>query len=109
MGQPLYIFFDDSKIFKSFVRKQVMRDLTAVGMTFVALAVIVMIGGAMVSLTSSTVTSIVGANDTLVPTVYTDLQEAITTFTSLLPLVALAVIGGLALFYVLGFLGGPRK
>jgi len=85
-----------------------MRDLVSAGLVFVALAVVLMIGGGIVSLTSSTVQGVVGENDTLTPDLYTGLSTALTTFTSLLPILALAVVGGIALAYVLGFFT-PRK
>lgn len=81
-----------------------MRELIGAALVFVVVAVAVMIGGAMISKTKN-VTSTIAPGETLVTTLATDAGNALTTFTSLLPILALAVVGGLALFYLLGFLG----
>lgn len=80
-----------------------MRDLVATGVGFVALAVVLFIGVGLVVLTSNTVTTVAG-NSTLLTSVGTNIDTVFTTFTGLLPVLALAVIGGLALAYVLGFI-----
>lgn len=81
-----------------------MREVLGAGVTFVVLAVVIMIGGAMVSKTQNVTYGIAG-NTTFINTLTTNTGDALTTLTSLLPILALAIIGGLSIFYLLGFLG----
>lgn len=80
------------------------NELLGWGMTFVALAVALMIGGGLVAQTKSTVDTTVGST-TLVNTTFTNVGNVITTFTGYLPILGLAIVGGLALFYVVRSLG----
>lgn len=82
-----------------------MRDLLAGALVFIALAVAVMIGGAMIDKTQN-VTLTIAPGSTLIASLYTSTSTALTTLTSLLPIVALAMVGGIALMYILGFVGG---
>lgn len=84
-----------------------MRDLLGAALVFIALAVATMIGGAMIAKTQN-VTLSIAPGSTLINSLATDTGTALTTLTSLLPIVALAIVGGVALFYVLGFLQGGR-
>lgn len=84
-----------------------MRDLVGGALGFVVVAVVLIIGGAIVAETVTTSVDISG-NSTLVQDLSTNTGTALTTFSSMLTIVALALIGGLALFYVLGFVGGRR-
>lgn len=81
-----------------------MRELLGAVITFVTVAVVVMIGGAMISVTQNVTIGIAG-NSTFINTLSTNTGNALTTLTSLLPILALAIVGGLAIFYLLGFLG----
>ena len=92
--------------FEQWIEK--MQDLLNAGIAFIVLAVVVMIGGGIVSMTASTVKTTVGSNDSLITSLSSNMTTALTTFTSLLPVLALAVVGGIALAYVLGFFGGRR-
>lgn len=86
------------------------RELLYWGVTFVALAVALMIGGGLVEQTYSTVSTTVGATQ-LVNDTYTNTGDTITQFSGYMPILGLAVVGGLALFYVirsLGFMGGGQ-
>lgn len=86
-----------------------MRDLLYGALTFIALGVAVMIGGAMIDKTEN-VTLTIAPGSTLITSLYTSVSTALTTLTSLLPIVALAMVGGIALMYILGFVGGgPRE
>ena len=86
-----------------------MRDLLGAAIIFIALAVSTMIGGAMISVTQNVTQGLVSNTSsgyTLIGTLATSTGNALTTLTSLLPIVALALVGGVALYYVVGFLGG---
>jgi hypothetical protein len=85
-----------------------MRELLSAVLVFIAIAVAAMIGGAMIDKTQN-VTLTIAPGSTLITSLYTSLSTALTTLTSMLPIVALAIVGGIALFYVLGFLGGSRS
>jgi hypothetical protein len=83
------------------------KELIAAGLGFVVLAVTLMIGGAMISKTQNVTAGIV-SNTTLINQLESDTGNALTTMTGLLPIVALALVGGLAIFYLLGFMGGGQ-
>ena len=85
-----------------------MRDLLGAALVFIALAVAVMIGGAMIDKTQN-VTLTIAPGSTLINTLASDTGNALTTLTSMLSIVALALIGGISLQYVLGFLGAGRS
>lgn len=88
-----------------------MKELIGAALVFVIVAVSVIIGGAMVSKTKNVTMTIANEgnasnpSNALITSLASDTGNALTTFTSLLPILALAVVGGLALFYLLGFLG----
>lgn len=82
-----------------------MKEMLGFGIALVVLSVTVIIGGAMVAKTEN-VTLAIAPGSTLISTLATDVGSALTTFTSLLPLLGLAVIGGLAIVYLMGFMGG---
>jgi hypothetical protein len=79
-----------------------MKELINAGLSFVALAVVLAVGVGIVVMANDSVVTIVG-NGTILDTVITNVGTALTTFTALLPILALAIVGGLALAYVLGF------
>ena len=81
-----------------------MRELIGAALIFVVVAVSLIIGGALVAKTAN-VTSDIAPESTLVDTLAVDVGDALTTFASLLPIMALAIVGGLALFYLMSFLG----
>ncbi len=83
-----------------------MTNLMNLGLLFIVFGVIAMIGTAVLVKAYDTVKSQV--NDTLLDTVKTDSGNAISTFTSFLGILAIAAIGGVAIAYVTGFLGGNR-
>lgn len=64
-----------------------------------------MVGGAMVVQTENITLDLVGTS-TLISSLATDVGSALTTITSLLPLLGLGVLGGLTIFYLMGFLRG---
>lgn len=82
-----------------------MREVLGAGITFITLAVVIMIGGAMIVVTQNVTIGIAG-NTTFMNTLANNTGNSLTTLTSLLPILALAIIGGLAIFYLLSFLGG---
>ena len=81
-----------------------MKELLSAGILFVVLSVALMIGGAMIAKTEN-ITLTIAPGSTLISTLATDTGSALTTLTSLLPIVALALVGGLAIFYLLTFMG----
>jgi len=84
-----------------------MKELIGGALVFVVVSIALMVGGTMIAKTENVSADIVG-NTTAYPlpgNLADDVEDALTTFTSLLPILALAMIGGLALFYLIGFLG----
>jgi len=63
-----------------------------------------MIGTAVVSKTFAVTNST--APSTLLNNVFDQGGQAITTLTGFLPIVAIAVVGGIALYYLIAYLGG---
>jgi hypothetical protein len=80
-----------------------MKELLSAGILFVVLSVTLMIGGAMIAKTEN-ITLTLAPGNTLITQLATDTGSALTTLTSLLPIVALALVGGLAIFYLLSTL-----
>lgn len=84
-----------------------MRELLAAGITFGVIAVAMMLIAGLVTQSYGTVYNIVGAaNSTLLNSTLASSSSAINTFMSLLPVVGLALVGGLAIYYVLAYIGG---
>lgn len=81
-----------------------MKDLINGGIAFIIVAVVLVIGSGIVVMTNTAVVDVVG-NETILDPIVQNVGNALTTFTSLLPILALTVVGGLALAYVMGFLG----
>jgi hypothetical protein len=81
-----------------------MRELIGAALVFVVVVVSLIIGGALVSKTEN-VTADIAPGETLVSDLATSGGDALTTFASLLPIMALAIVGGLSLFYLMTFLG----
>lgn len=84
-----------------------LNELLGAGILFVVLAVAMMIGGAMIAKTENITLSLVSNTSggyTLIQSLATDTGSALTTLTSLLPIVALALVGGLAIMYLLTFM-----
>jgi hypothetical protein len=81
-----------------------MRELLGVGLVLVVTVIALVIGGAMVAKTAN-VTKAIAPESTLVTTLATSGGDALQTFASLLPILALAAVGGMALFYLIGFMG----
>jgi len=85
-----------------------MRELLAAATVVVVLAVVVFIGGGLVEKTYNVVNSSIGGSATL-DSLKSDVSSTMTTLTSLLPVVILALIGGLAIVYILQYLGRTRE
>ena len=84
-----------------------MRELLAAGITFGVLAVSMMIIAGLVAVSYNVVYNIIPiANTGLLNNTSGYAGSSINTFMSLLPVVALALVGGLAIFYVLTYIGG---
>lgn len=70
---------------------------------FGTLVVALIIVGAIASETYDVGTS-VATNDTLINSLWTASNTALTTFADFLPIIAIAVVGGLAIAYMFGFM-----
>jgi hypothetical protein len=103
-------------IFKNFIylydvlgnypsRLNTMKDLLAVATSIVALAAILMVGGAIVSKTYNVSFGLV-PTETSLTTMKTDIFSSLTTLTGFLPVLIIAIIGGYAIYYVVSFLRG---
>lgn len=75
---------------------------------FIVLAVSMSIGGAILVLTNSTTTTLVGTS-TLMSNITTYAGNSVITFVQFLPVLAIALVGGLALFYILSYVGGMGR
>jgi len=82
-----------------------MRDLLAVVTSIIAMAAILMVGGAIIAKTHNVSLGLVPA-ETSLTTMKTDIFSSLTTLTGFLPVLIIAVIGGYAIFYVVNFLRG---
>lgn len=82
-----------------------MNALVAGAIAFVVIGMVLMIGQGMNSLTYATVSSISGANSTALGTVNTNVGTANTTFSSFLSILAIALVGGLSVAYVVSYIG----
>jgi len=83
-----------------------MDSLLRTGLTFGALIVALIIVGAMASKSYQVGIAASGNNTTLIDKLYGSSTGALTTFADFLPVIAIAIVGGLALMYLFGFLGG---
>ena len=82
-----------------------MRELLAVTTSIVALAAILMVGGAIISKTYNVSLTLTPA-ETSLTTMKTDVFSSLTTLTSFLPVLIIAIVGGYAIYYVVSFLRG---
>jgi len=80
------------------------EDLIKVGASFVALAIILVIGVGIAGMAYTT--TYAATNQSALTTIWTNITDALGTFTSFFAVLAIAVVGGLALAYVLGFFRG---
>ena len=85
-----------------------MEDVIKVGLGFIVLAVMFAIGGAIVVQTNTTSTSIAGSTG-LMGNITNGTGLSLQTFVNFLPVLAIAAVGGVALAYILGFLGGVAR
>jgi hypothetical protein len=88
-------------------KKKMVSKLFDTGLTFVLLVATLMIGTAVVSKTYFVTNST--APSTLLNNVFDQGGQAITTLTGFLPIVAIAVVGGIALYYLIAYLGGGSR
>ncbi len=86
--------------------RETMDTLLKTGLTFGALIVALIIVGAMAAKSYTVGKDASGNNTTLVDKLYVSSTGALTTFSDFLPVIAIAIVGGLALMYLFGFLGG---
>jgi hypothetical protein len=82
-----------------------MRELLSVVTSIIAMAAILMVGGAIISKTHNVSLTLV-PSETSLTTMKTDIFSSLTTLTGFLPVLIIAVIGGYSIFYVVNFLRG---
>lgn len=85
-----------------------MRNLLDIGISFGVLAVAMVIITGLVVQTQSVVNNTTGTS-ALLNNMVTYTGNALTTFAQYLPILALAILGGMAIAYVVGFIGGVGK
>lgn len=83
------------------------KDLLGMGLIFGALIVALIIVGAMAS-EAYDVGIDVATNDTLINNLWDSSTTALTTFADFLPIIAIALVGGMAVAYLFGFLGSTK-
>jgi hypothetical protein len=90
-----------------------MKDALNGGLMFVVLAVAMSIGGAILVMSNTTVDNITNpdpGNVTTASTLMSNITfyagQAVVTFVQFLPVLAIALVGGLALYYILSYVGG---
>ena len=82
----------------------VARALVPAAVAFIVVAVLLMIGGA-IQATTVNVANNVTNNATLVGSLGTSTGNALTTFGNFLPIIAIAIVGGLAVGAIIQFGG----
>lgn len=85
-----------------------MKEIQIAVMSIIVIAVASFIGLGLMEMTHDTVGDAV-SNTTLLDDVRGDIGDVFTTLTSLLPMLVLAIVGGLALFYVIQYVGGAAR
>ncbi len=85
-----------------------MNQLTGVAVSIVALATIAFIGVGIIEMTNDSV-SAVAPNSTILTEFYGNIQTTFSTLGNMLPIVVLALVGGLAIFYVISYLGSRAE
>lgn len=81
------------------------RNLLGSGLSLIVLLVALMIGATMVDKSRQIANNITNDNGTTTIAIGNDVQATMTTFTGLLPLAVLGLVGGISLVYFLGFIG----
>jgi len=81
-----------------------MDELVGAGIIFIVLAVSLMIGGAIIVKTENITLTMVPGN-TLISQLASGTAGALSTMASLLPIIALALVGGLSIFYLMTYMG----
>ena len=80
------------------------------GTTFIVLAIVFMIGVSIFVMTQNVTETVINdTNNALVNDVSTYGGNAITTFVQFLPILAIAIVGGIAIMYLMGFMGGQGR
>ncbi len=81
-----------------------MNDLLDAGVSFIILGAVLFIGAGIMSVAYVQVLNVTGEASSLLDVVNTNMTGVFTTFTGLLPILALALVGGLSLAFLLGFM-----
>ena len=81
------------------------RTLLYGGLTLIVLLVALVIGAAMIDKTTN-VSATIAPSGTLTTATSTSIANTYTTFTGVLPLAALGMVGAVALFYLFGIVRG---
>lgn len=82
------------------------RNLLAGGLGLIVLLVAVVIGAAMIDKSIQISDNITDGQGTVTTAVTGNVQTSFTTFTGLLPLAVLALVGGVAILYFVRFASG---
>jgi hypothetical protein len=86
-----------------------MKALLGGAITFILIVVVSLIGVGIVEQSRTITAGVVGTNTTLMNVTYASGGSAITTLMQILPLVALALGGGIAIFYLMSSFGGQTQ
>lgn len=85
-----------------------MNDIVMYALGFATVIVVVVISGAVAVLANNQVTATLSDMNVTAPSWYTstvtNAGNALSTFGGFLPILAIAIVGGLAMFYVMNFM-----
>lgn len=81
-----------------------MNELVGAALAIVTLAAVAFIGIGIIEMTHGAVGNVV-TNASILNAFYTNVSTTFTTLGNMLPIVVLALVGGLAIFYVISYLG----
>ena len=82
--------------------------LVSTGLQFVLLAMVLIIGVAVISMTYET-TGTQLTNADFLDVIYGDLETGLTTLTGFIPVLVIALVAGLAIAYFMGMFGGKSR
>lgn len=81
-----------------------MNELVAAALAIVTLAAVAFIGIGIIEMSHEAVGNVV-TNASILDAFYINIATTFTTLGNMLPIVVLALVGGLAVFYVISYLG----
>jgi len=90
-----------------------MNELVIYGLAFIVLIVIIAIGGSVAVMADAQTQTTLASMNVTSPSWYTttvaNAGQALQTYGGFLPIVAIAIVGGVAIFYVLRFASPASK